>query len=174
MRDGCSARRQRPMNLLVPGGYSHPDAQTEGERRSNADEREHPHDGQRNQRRSDTRHDGSDRTPRGVHIPKPAGHEILRLRETDDHRRRRQCKCEQCKHEYPLVTFLRWTTLGALRRPTDTGFALASPTVCSGTPGSDPSSIHSMRAAVITRPGGPEVLQIRDVDAPVIEDHQLL
>jgi len=162
------------MNLLVPGGYSHPDAQTEGERRSNADEREHPHDGQRNQRRSDTRHDGSDRTPRGVHIPKPAGHEILRLRETDDHRRRRQCKCEQCKHEYPLVTFPRWTTLGALRRPPDTGFALASPAVCSGTPRLDPSSIHPMRAAVITRFGGPEVLEIRDVEAPVIDDDQLL
>jgi putative PIG3 family NAD(P)H quinone oxidoreductase len=31
-----------------------------------------------------------------------------------------------------------------------------------------------MRAAVITRPGGPEVLQIRDVEAPVIDDDQLL
>src|SRR5688572_4056620 len=28
------------------------------------------------------------------------------------------------------------------------------------------SSIHRMRAAVITRPGGPEVLEIRDVDSP--------
>ena len=28
------------------------------------------------------------------------------------------------------------------------------------------SSIHRMRAAVITRPGGPEVLEIRDVDTP--------
>ena len=41
------------MNLLVPGDYPQPDAQTEGERRSNADEREQPHDGQRNQRCSD-------------------------------------------------------------------------------------------------------------------------
>lgn len=31
-----------------------------------------------------------------------------------------------------------------------------------------------MRAAVITRPGGPEVLEIRDVEAPVIDDDQLL
>jgi len=31
-----------------------------------------------------------------------------------------------------------------------------------------------MRAAVITRPGGPEVLEIRDVDTPVIDDDGLL
>ena len=31
-----------------------------------------------------------------------------------------------------------------------------------------------MRAAVITRFGGPEVLEIRDVEAPVIDDDQLL
>ena len=37
-----------------------------------------------------------------------------------------------------------------------------------------PSSIHRMRAAVITRPGGPEVLEIRNVDDPVIEDDGLL
>ena len=108
------------MNLLVPGGYSHSDTQTEGERRSNADEREHPHDGQRNQRRSDTGYDGRERTPRGIHVPKPAGHEILRLRKTDDHRSHRQCKCEQCKHEYPLVTNRvgkPWVPYGAQQTP---------------------------------------------------------
>lgn len=37
-----------------------------------------------------------------------------------------------------------------------------------------PSSIHLMRAAVITRPGGPEVLEIREVDLPVIGPDDLL
>src|SRR5512147_1404496 len=165
-----SARRQRPTDFLVAGGDPERHAQPKGDRAARADERKQPDNRCRNERRTHTRDDRSERAARRVDISKLPGHEVLRLREPYDDRRRRQRKSKQCKHVYPLVTVLRqwpWRPYGPVSRPVSRPpNPLAFIDLL--------SSIHRMRAAVITRPGGPEVLEIREVDPPRVGPDDLL
>src|SRR5512147_445021 len=115
-----SARRQRPTDFLVAGGDPERHAQPKGDRAARADERKQPDNRCRNERRTHTRDDRSERAARRVDISKLPGHEVLRLREPYDDRRRRQRKSKQCKHVYPLVTVLRqwsWRPYGPVSRP---------------------------------------------------------
>jgi len=96
------------MNVLVTGGHTHSDTEAESDRCTDSDERKQPNDWRGNERGPDTSDDWRDGAARSIDIPESACHEVLGLREANDHRCRRQRKSEQCKHEYPLVTILQW------------------------------------------------------------------
>ena len=65
------------------------------------DDREQPYDRRGNESRTYASDDGRERTARCVHVAKSAGDEVLSLRKSNDHRCRRQRKCEQSEHVSP-------------------------------------------------------------------------
>src|SRR5688572_22526456 len=64
-------------------------------------------------------------------------------------------------------------SLGSVRRPFESGFG-QYPATPTGYRAPALSRIHRMLAAVITRPGGPEVLEIRDVPPPTVGEADVL